>query len=649
MSRLAPLSEEPMMNEEENKEWSKKKWQTWRGWLKDQLSNFSLVFNKKSDLRILLSVLGCPLFPLSFQPKQPIVSSVSSSAQYIIQHFTATTGCRKLEGSVKNMYATGKVTMSMAADELGANATGAPHKGCFVMWQMLPDKWLIELVVAGHKVVAGSDGTVAWRHTPWLGAHAARGGVRPLRRAFQGLDPVAVSAVFSQAQYMGEKLIQGVNCFVLKLSADPTDLAGRSDNTAEMIKHVVFGYFSQRSGLLVYLEDSYLTRIQYPGCCPIYWETTMGTKIEDYRWVEGVMIAHSGHSNVIISRFGDNIRAGPAMVRMEEAWTIDDLAFNVPGLSMDCFIPPGDLHPALYISSTTDNARDQASPSRPSPPPIQVLLTDSAGRGVFATRKIGAGELIHTAKPIVSHPSLSTPTSVCYFCLRKITHRKASETSASFCGEECEKQSEVFYEVERQSDWLTYFDYCRTQGLKYPLLAKRLACMVISGGTTASVLDILQPAVLSSGMILQMEKEFLLLRNAFKEAPITDEQLAFLTKEWYIGVLARIRINAFRIELVGGSYEDLLSLAAASVEAEAAVGNAVYMLPSFYNHDCDPNAHIVWIENVDARVKALRDIEAGEELRICYIDASMDRDARQALLLEGFGFRCSCLRCSSGD
>lgn len=51
-------------------------------------------------------------------------------------------------------------------------------------------------------------------------------------------------------------------------------------------------------------------------------------------------------------------------------------------------------------------------------------------------------------------------------------------------------------------------------------------------------------------------------------------------------MLARIRINAFRIELAGGSYEDLLSSAAASIDGDVAVGNAVYMLPSFYNHDC---------------------------------------------------------------
>ncbi|KAL5980714.1 Histone-lysine N-methyltransferase atxr4 [Asimina triloba] len=63
----------------------------------------------------------------------------------------------------------------------------------------------------------------------------------------------------------------------------------------------------------------------------------------------------------------------------------------------------------------------------------------------------------------------------------------------------------------------------------------------------------------------------------------------------------------------------------------------------------DPNAHIIWIENANARLKALRDIEADEELRICYIDASMHHGARQSILLEGFGFRCSCVRCMSGD
>ncbi|KAG6690598.1 hypothetical protein I3842_10G023500 [Carya illinoinensis] len=348
MDRLAPLSEEPINVEEDGTNSSKKgRGLTWRSWIKTHLSLF---FNKRSDLRVLLSVLGCPLFPIPLLPKQSIINEVCSSAQYIIQHFTAATGCRKLEGRVKNIFATGKLTMAMV-DELGSggSASGAPgvvQKGCFVIWQMVPNKWLIELVVAGHKVAAGSDGNVAWRHTPWVGAHAARGGVRPLRRALQGLDPLAIAAVFSSAQYLGEKRISGVDCFALKLSADQTDLAERGDNTADMIKHVIYGHFSQRSGLLVYLEDSYLMRIQSPGIHPMYWETTMSTRIEDYRTVEGVMIAHAGQSIVTITRFGDNLKASsPAAIRMEETWAIDDLAFNVPGLSADCFIPPAEVVP----------------------------------------------------------------------------------------------------------------------------------------------------------------------------------------------------------------------------------------------------------------------------------------------------------------
>uniref|UniRef100_A0A7N2M4K9 Alcohol dehydrogenase 1 n=1 Tax=Quercus lobata TaxID=97700 RepID=A0A7N2M4K9_QUELO len=151
------------------------------------------------------------------------------------------------------------------------------------------------------------------------------------------------------------------------------------------------------------------------------------------------------------------------------------------------------------------------------------------------------------------------------------------------------------------------------------------------GYAAADSLDILQPATLSPLMI----SEYISLTSEV------------LTKTWYTNVLARIRINAFRVELARESYQDLLALAAASVDAEAGVGNAVYMLPSFYNHDCDPNAHILCIQNAEARLKALHDVEEGEELRICYIDASMGHDARQTLLSKGFGFQCNCLRCLS--
>ncbi|EPS60170.1 hypothetical protein M569_14633, partial [Genlisea aurea] len=211
-----------------------------------------------------------------------------------------------------------------------------------VLWQMNPDMWYVELSVGGSKVQAGCNGRLVWRHTPWLGAHAAKGPIRPLRRALQGLDPRTTAAMFAGSVCTGEKAVNGEDCFVLKLAADHGTLKSRSEGPAEIIRHVMFGHFSQKTGLLVHMEDSHLTRIQSNGGDAVYWETTISSSLDDYRRVEGTMIAHSGKSTVTLFRFGETPDSH-MKTRMEEAWTIEEVAFDIPGLSMDCFIPPADL------------------------------------------------------------------------------------------------------------------------------------------------------------------------------------------------------------------------------------------------------------------------------------------------------------------
>ncbi|RRT40104.1 hypothetical protein B296_00043378 [Ensete ventricosum] len=116
----------------------------------------------------------------------------TSSAQYILQQYTAASGGLKLQSSIRNAYAMGKVRMAASEFETATKvvknrggSTRATESGSFVLWQMAPDMWYVELAVGGSKVHAGSNGKLVWRHTPWLGAHAAKGPVRPLRRALQ--------------------------------------------------------------------------------------------------------------------------------------------------------------------------------------------------------------------------------------------------------------------------------------------------------------------------------------------------------------------------------------------------------------------------------------------------------------------------------
>ncbi|XP_059647860.1 uncharacterized protein LOC132294132 [Cornus florida] len=327
-------------------------------WMKGQLCRTPPVASnayKRSDLRLLLGVMGAPLAPVYVSTNDPLphlsikdTPIETSSAQYILQQFTAASGGQKLQNSIRNAYAMGKVRMIASEIETATrvvknrNAARAAESGGFVLWQMNPDMWYVELAVGGSKVHAGCNGNIVWRHTPWLGAHTAKGPVRPLRRALQGLDPRTTASMFADARCIGEKKVNDEDCFILKLCADPETLKARSEGPAEIIRHGLFGYFSQKTGLLVHMEDSHLTRVQSNGGDAVYWETTINSFLDDYRPVEGIMIAHSGRSVVTLFRFGE-MAMSHTKTRMEEAWTIEEVAFNIPGLSVDCFIPPADL------------------------------------------------------------------------------------------------------------------------------------------------------------------------------------------------------------------------------------------------------------------------------------------------------------------
>lgn len=303
-------------------------------------------------------------------------------AKYIVQQYIAATGGERALNSVDNMFAVGKVKMVasefIAGDGISMNCNGLSlggsvmkiksvrngggEMGGFVLWQKRPNLWSLELVVSGCKISAGSDGKVAWRQTPWHHSHASRGPPRPLRRSLQGLDPRSTTNLFTNSICIGEKTINGEDCFVLKLEAEPSSLKQRSSNNVEIIHHTIWGYFSQRTGLLHHLKDSHLIKIKALGSDNVFWETTMESLIHDYRIVDGINIAHGGRTTVSLFRSGEKSESH-SRTKMEEVWTIEELDFNIKGLSMDCFLPPSDLKKVVdqetddVVGSDTTSAR----------------------------------------------------------------------------------------------------------------------------------------------------------------------------------------------------------------------------------------------------------------------------------------------------
>ncbi|KAJ7549967.1 hypothetical protein O6H91_07G076400 [Diphasiastrum complanatum] len=330
-----------------------------KNWMKEQLekTTLPLLGNRRTDLRLLLGVLGSSLGPFAVGKPPPSVSPKdspidTSSAQYIVQQYVAATGGSKLQSTIRSSYALGKIKMIVSefetAGKISHNHTPAKtsESGGFVLWQIMPDKWHVELALSGSKLQAGCDGKVMWRHTPWSGSQAAKGPIRPLRRALQGLDPRVTASMFSNARCIGEKRLGEEDCFILKLAADSISLAARSNSSEEIIRHVLLGYFSQKTGLLLQMEDSHLIRLEDIGGETVYLETIIESILEDYKPVEGLTIAHSGRIIVRLFKFGES-SASHTKTRLEEIWTIDEVAYNVPGLSNECFIPPADVVPVV--------------------------------------------------------------------------------------------------------------------------------------------------------------------------------------------------------------------------------------------------------------------------------------------------------------
>ncbi|XP_067884766.1 histone-lysine N-trimethyltransferase SMYD5 [Heterodontus francisci] len=84
-------------------------------------------------------------------------------------------------------------------------------------------------------------------------------------------------------------------------------------------------------------------------------------------------------------------------------------------------------------------------------------------------------------------------------------------------------------------------------------------------------------------------------------------------------------------------------------------GSGLYILQSCCNHSCDPNAETSFPENnFLLHLTALRDIKAGEEVCITYLDCCQrdrSRHTRHRILRENYLFVCSCPKCvaQAGD
>ena len=278
--------------------------------------------------------------------------------------------------------------------------------------------------------------------------------------------------------------------------------------------------------------------------------------------------------------------------------------------------------------------------------PVIAGSARDAGRGLFAVVDVPYAATLFTAQPVVCCPPVLArggAASSCAHCLRPLSDQSAAlgTGSSRFCCAKCQEGAASVL-ADETPGWQRFRALCADAGAVYPLLAARLAFSVARGAQRSDALDGL---CFARGAVEHPPPEWLeqhaALAQALRDAMpgVVDPSAAWMTPGWYTGVLARLHLNAFRVDI------PRMDISLADVVQHGS-GTAVYLLPSLFNHECDPNVDAVW-RHGDAQLTlaARRDIMAGEQLSISYIDADQPVAERRRELRHGYGFHCVCAAC----
>ncbi|XP_050387446.1 uncharacterized protein LOC126803744 [Argentina anserina] len=291
-------------------------------------------------LASLLKVIGAPLTPafLSSNNNADQQPSEGNSAKYIVKQYVAAVGGERALSSSDNLCAKGNVKITMSNGKRGSSkfVGGDSEHGMprFELWQKR-ELWCMDLMLsAGYKVCMGSDGKAP---LPWHHTYAYQVPPLPLGHLLQGLNPCSSANLFSNSDRLGDKPVNKEDCFRLEVAVKPSIL---SSSNVQIVRHTIFGYFSQKTGLLVKLEDSRQLRLTALGKHSD-WKSTMESYFQDYRANDGVNIAH--RVSTYLSLRGESLEGHSLRRKMKLIWKLEEVGLDIKGLSIECFLPPNDL------------------------------------------------------------------------------------------------------------------------------------------------------------------------------------------------------------------------------------------------------------------------------------------------------------------
>ncbi|KAJ0395574.1 hypothetical protein P43SY_000682 [Pythium insidiosum] len=272
--------------------------------------------------------------------------------------------------------------------------------------------------------------------------------------------------------------------------------------------------------------------------------------------------------------------------------------------------------------------------------PFRVTTDASKGRCAVASRRLAAGSTL-----LVAPAFAAVSTTSCNGCLVPPAGARLQRCSgcrlARYCSRQCQRRdwTDGLHALEC-SAWKTVPLDRRETAAQTLLLVLRLAARLwfhrAPSGTDAD--DVLALRAHADDHSAAQLHEFehmarlvlaLLARSKFV-GPSSD--LATLERRWLpdvVRLFCRVNCNAFTV----------------CDDVNRATGLGVFPQAALLNHSCAPNCVVSFEAPARARVRVIRDVQAGDELTISYVELFESTPRRRDVLRRSYFFHCRCPRC----
>ncbi|XP_037261208.1 N-lysine methyltransferase SMYD2 isoform X1 [Falco rusticolus] len=268
------------------------------------------------------------------------------------------------------------------------------------------------------------------------------------------------------------------------------------------------------------------------------------------------------------------------------------------------------------------------SEAAPQPGDLERFVSAGKGRGLRVRRRFAVGELLFSCPAYTAVLTVSERGGHCDGCFaRKEGLSKCGRCKQAFyCNVECQKEDWPMHKLECSA--MCAFGQNWNPSETVRLTARILAKQKIHPERTQSEKLLAVKEFESHLDKLDNEKRELIENDIAALHHFYSKHLEYPDNAALLVVFAQVNCNGFTIE-----DEELSHL-----------GSAIFPDVALMNHSCCPNV-IVTYKGTLAEVRAVKEIEPGEEVFTSYIDLLYPTEDRNDRLRDSYFFNCDCREC----